>query len=129
MNIKEKINKRNISLALCFLIISAYIIFGNCLTFNIGNRMPIKVAEIIALIGGITLLIIHKKDLLKIDRNNIKILIWFAIALIPMILIDYSLKQIVYGILYPIGKISNVLQNYDNFSEFVDNKKFHTKYV
>ena len=31
--------------------------------------------------------------------------------------------KITYGILYPIGKISNVLQNYDNFSEFVDNKK------
>lgn len=100
MNTSKKINVRNISLILSYITISAYIVVGNCLTFNLGNRLPIKVAEIIALISCVILLIIHKKDVLKIDRNNIKIILWFVIATIPMFLYGYKLKQIAYGLLY-----------------------------
>ncbi len=108
MNIVKKINTKNISLALCFLVISAYIILGNCLTFNLGNRLPIKTAEIIAAISCLILLIIHKKDLIKISKDNIKILIWFAIAAIPVIFFDYSLKQSAYGLLYSLRIIATL---------------------
>jgi len=104
----NKINIRNISLALSYITISAYIVLGSCLTFNLGNRAPIKVAEIIAFISCVILLILHKKDAIKVGKNNIKIIGWFIIALIPMFLYKYNMKQIVYGALYPARAIATL---------------------
>lgn len=122
MSILKNINIKNISLMLCYLIISAYIVLGNCLTFNLGNRMPIKVAEIIAFISCVILFIFHKKDLLKISKSNIKLLIWFAIAIVPIIFLDYTLNQKIYGLLYSARivatlfvalAINNIFKKYD----------------
>lgn len=122
MNVFKKLNKKNISLILSYLTISAYIVLGNCLTFNLGNRMPVKVAEIIAAITCITLLIIHKKDVLKIGKGNWKIVFWFMIASIPLLLYGYEIKQIAYGLLYSVRIIAtlavaiiitNVLKKYE----------------
>lgn len=104
----EKINKKNISLWLSYITISAYIVLGNCLTFNLGNRMPIKVAEIIAFISCVVLVILHRKDVLKVDKNNIKIIFWFVLATIPIFLYKYNLKQMAYGILYSIRVIATL---------------------
>lgn len=108
MDVFKKLNKKNISLILSYLTITAYIVFGNCLTFNLGNRMPVKVAEIIAALSCIVLLIIHKKDVLKIDKGNWKIVLWFAIASIPLILNGYEIKQIAYGLLYSVRIIATL---------------------
>ena len=108
MNILKKINVKNISLMLSYLTISAYILFGNCLTFNFGNRLPLKTAEIVAFISCAILVIIHKKDVIKLNRNNLKIIAWFAIAIIPMFLYDYTIKQMVYGLLYPARIIATL---------------------
>lgn len=104
----NKINIKNVSLALSYITISFYIILGNCLTFNLGNRVPIKLAEIVAFITSVILVILHRKDVLKVDKNNIKIIGWFLIALIPMFLYRYTLKQIVYGALYPARIIATL---------------------
>lgn len=100
MNILSKINKKNISLFLSYITISSYIILGNCLTFNLGDRIPIKIAEIIAFISCVILLILHRKEVLKISKDNIKIILWFVIATIPMFLYRYNIKQMAYGALY-----------------------------
>lgn len=100
MNILKKINIKSISLIVCYLTISLYIIFGNSLTFNLGNRMPIKVAEIFAFINCVILFVFHPKDILKINKGNIKLFIWFGLATIPIIFIDYTLSQRIYGLLY-----------------------------
>lgn len=137
MNLLKKIeiNKKNISLFLCFLTISAYIVVGNCLTYNIGNRMPIKVAEIIALLSCCILLLMYKKEIMIIDKENIKVVLWFAVASIPMIFYNYTMRQIMYGLLYSIRAIAtigvsivvtNVLKKYkisrDNiFNYIIDN--------
>lgn len=96
----KKINIRNISLLLSYLTISSYIVLGNCLTFNLGNRMPIKIAEIVAFITSVILVILHRRDALKVTKDNIKIVLWFIIATIPMFLYNYQVKQMAYGILY-----------------------------
>ena len=108
MKFKIKFNKRNISLILAYLVISLYIILGNCLTFNIGNRLPIKLAEIITLIICFVLIIIHKKDVLHVNKKDIKIIIWFMIATIPMFLYNYEIKNILYGMLYSIRIIATL---------------------
>lgn len=126
------INTRKISLILCYLTIGAYIILGNCMTFNIGNRMPIKLAEIIALFSCIILLVLHKKDVIKIEKNNLKIVFWFVLATLPMFIYDYKLKEMAYGLLYSIRiiatlavviLITNVLKKYeeqtDNICKFL----------
>ncbi len=104
----KKLNCKNISIILCYLTISSYIILGNCMTFNIGNRMPIKVAEIIALISCLILVIIHKKDVIKLSKDNIKIILWFVIATIPMFIYGYEIKHILYGLLYSIRVIATL---------------------
>lgn len=103
------INKRNISLLLCFITISFYIVLGNCLTFNIGNRMPIKIAEIVAGISCIILLLLHKKDAIRIKKYNIKLFAWFAIAIVPIIFLNYTMSQRIYGLLYPVRIIATIL--------------------
>ncbi len=108
MNILKKINIKNISLILSYLTISSYIILGNCLTFNLGGRMPIKVAEIIAFFSCVILLLLHRKDVLKVSRKNFKIVFWFIIGIIPMFLYDYKLKEIAYGLLYPVRIIATL---------------------
>lgn len=122
MDIFKKLNVKNISLILSYLTISAYIVLGNALTFNIGNRMPIKVAELIAFFSCVILLIIHKKDVIKVGKGNIKIIVWFVLASIPLLLYGYELKQMAYGLLYSVRIIatlavaiiiSNVFKKYE----------------
>ena len=130
MDILKKMNVKNISLILCWLTISSYIVFGNCLTFNLGNRMPIKVAEIFAFISCVILFIFHAKDILKFNKGNIKLFIWFAIATIPIIFFDYTLSQKIYGLLYSIRIIAticvaiaivNILKKYEVTQERIIN--------
>ena len=98
------INIRRISIFLCFLTIFSYIVLGNCATFNLGDRLPVKVAEIISIITILFLIIFNKK--IRIDKFNIMILIWVILgsisAIINTIFYNYSMSELVYGLLYGI---------------------------
>ncbi len=105
------INIRRISIFLCFLTIFSYVVLGNCATFNLGDRFPVKVAEIISLFTIVFLIIFNKK--IKIDKFSIMILTWVVLgsisAIINTIFYNYSMSELVYGLLYGIRIIHLVV--------------------
>jgi len=108
---KIKLSKENISLFLCYLTISAYIFLGNCATFNIGNRLPIKLAEIISAVTIITLLLFKTK--IKFTQLNKHMFIWIAFGmcsvLINTVIYKYEVNNVFYGMLYPLRLIHLLL--------------------
>lgn len=95
--------KFNWNLFLCYIVIFSYIVLGNAATFNIGNRLPIKLAEIISIIV-IIFLIFNNNHNKKRSNFNFKILIWVLIGFISLIInyikFNYSINDVVYGAFY-----------------------------
>ena len=99
---KKQQNK--IDLYLCYITLFFYIVFGNILNFNLGNRMPVKVADFFALILiGYT---IFKYKKIRLTRINRKILIFIIIGIVSLLIYAlihaFAIKDLVYCLLYPI---------------------------
>ena len=99
-----KINKKQILLFLCYATITAYIILGNCATFNLGERLPIKIAELISLVTIFALLICK----VKLHFTNLckNIIIWMIFGtfsvLINTFIHKYTFSQVLYGLFYSV---------------------------
>ena len=105
------INIRKISVFLCFFTIFAYIVLGNCATFNFGDRLPIKIAEVISIFTIVVLIFFNRK--VSIDKFNIMILVWVILgsisAIINTFFYNYSISELMYGLLYGIRIIHLVI--------------------
>lgn len=96
---------------LVFFTIFSYIVFGNSLTFNLGNRFPVKFAELLSIFTCIYLLFSTQP---RFRKNSIFIGIlgwvlygWFC-ALLGAIRFNYSISELLYGCLYG-GRIIHLL--------------------
>jgi len=90
---------------MCYVTIASYIILGNCATFNLGNRLPIKIAEIISLFSILILYINYKDIIIKnnfIKKISIFIIICFLSLLVNEIIYKYDFLKILYSFLYPL---------------------------
>lgn len=119
---KKQQNK--IDLYLCYITLFFYIVLGNILTFNIGNRMPFRVADILALILIIIVPIKYKK--IRFTKINKKILIFIIIGILSLfintIIQSYDLKGILYALLYPARLVFYLLLCNSMIIVFKENK-------
>lgn len=92
----------NLETILCWLLLFLYIVVGNTLTFNIGNRAPLKVAEVISIPFILIMIIKYKKILLR--KYECQVLVWLFIgffsSVINSFIYKYSFHNFVYGSLY-----------------------------
>lgn len=97
--------KKNWKLVLCYIVIFCYIVLGNAMTFNLGNRLPVKVAELISIVLIFTLLL-KKEEKFKISNFNFKLLIWLLIGFVSLLIntirFSYSIGSMLYGLLYSV---------------------------
>ena len=97
--IKNNKKKFDFSLILSILIVITYIIGGNALTFDLNNRMPIKVAEVLS----IPLILINFKRI-SFEKYEIRIIGWlllgFVSTVIGALVFSYDFDEIIYGTLY-----------------------------
>lgn len=101
---------------LVYLCIISYIVFGNALTFNIGQRLPLKLAEIISIFVMILFLFDHLSTKIRLNKTLSKlnnwVIWWIIIAIlscfINFLIIGYSLADVLYGLLY-VFRIIHVL--------------------
>ena len=104
-------------LALTYLVIVAYIVFGNAATFNIGQRLPVKVAELLSL--PLILVYLFKyhniKKVVKIRFPRLFI-VWCVFDIISIlynaIAMQYGVFEIAYGTIYLMRVIHIVLVSY-----------------
>ena len=104
--------KKNWKLVLCYIVIFCYIVLGNAMTFNLGNRLPVKVAELISIVLIFTLLL-KKEEKFKISNFNFKLLIWLLIGFVSLLIntirFSYSIGSMLYGLLYSVRIIHLML--------------------
>ena len=107
MKCKIKNNIEKINIFLSFLSIGAFILFGNSLTFNFGERIPIKISEIIICISLFILIIINKREFwkfTKLSKITKFVFCFLSIGTFSLIfngiLNHYELKNIIYGLFY-----------------------------
>lgn len=111
--VKQRLFDRPIKLGdkLVFFTIFAYIVFGNALTFNLGDRFPVKFAELLSIPTIIYLLFVtkplfHKKSIF------VGILGWvifgWLCAILGTIRFSYTFSELLYGCLYG-GRIVHLL--------------------
>lgn len=90
-------------LPLCWLTIFAYLVFGNMLTFDLGNRMPIKAAEILSIILILSFILGRGRGELYVLKYK-KLFIWMCIGLVSSIVnalrYNYGLFNFTYGTIY-----------------------------
>ncbi|MBP3461179.1 MAG: O-antigen ligase family protein [Bacilli bacterium] len=117
--------KKNWKLILCYVVIFCYIVLGNAMTFNFGNRLPFKISELLSMFL-IFFLLIDKKEKLKISTFNFKLLIWLLIGFISLIIntikFGYSISSSLYGALYGLRIIHLMLLCYLIKDYFKENK-------
>ncbi len=86
----------------CYLVLVLYIIAGNCLTFNLGDRFPVKLAEL----ASLPLLLYFFVRKIELFGYRKYILGWLAIgtmgALFGMVLFNFTIQQVAYGLMYGI---------------------------
>lgn len=111
--------KRNSYIAeklIVYVSIISYVLFGNALTFNIGERLPLKLAEIFSLFVFVIFLldICFKKFKISnlFSKLNNWIVYWLIIgslsAVINTFIIGYSFIDLIYGLLY-VFRIIHIL--------------------
>lgn len=109
MKCKINNNIEKINIFLSFLSIGTFILFGNSLTFNFGERIPIKISEIIICISLFILIIINKREFWKFAKLSKITKFVFCFLFIGTfslifngILNHYELKKIIYGLFYSV---------------------------
>lgn len=97
----------NYSFILSMLVVIAYIIGGNSLTFDISDRFPVKIAEIISIP-----LIIANFNIISLERYELRIIGWLILGLVSTgvcaLFFSYELNEVLYGILYTV-RIAHLL--------------------
>lgn len=109
MKFKIKNNIEKITIALTFLSIGSFILLGNSLTFNFGQRLPVKLSEFILLFCVSVICILNIKNdksiirMSKFTKFVITMLIIGTISLLINAFVkQYLLKNVIYAILYSL---------------------------
>lgn len=109
MKNKIKDNTEIMTVFLSFFSIGAFILLGNSLTFNFGQRLPLKFSEIITLVCIIIIFCLNIKSdkaILKINRFTKFIIVLLTIGTLSLfanaIIKHYLLKNIIYAMFYSI---------------------------
>lgn len=107
------IKKIRISLEmfLCWLITVLYIVGGNSMTVNFGERLPLKIAEIISI--PFVLFEIIKYREIRLKPVSRQILFWICLGTISLVIksfqYHYEPFDIIYGTLYSVRLIYMVI--------------------
>ncbi len=112
-----RVYRRSAILTLTYLVIIAYIVFGNAATFNIGQRLPVKAAEILSI--PLILVYLFKfhniKKVVKIKFPRLFIL-WCIFDVISIayntFVMKYQIMEIAYGTIYLMRLIHIILVSY-----------------
>ncbi len=120
---------------LCFATLFCYIVFGNALTFNLGERLPVKVAELLMLISALPLLL-RKVILAMINGKKVfskpfaTLLLWAVLSILLSVFsfVKYSLSfsSVLSGLLYLIRFVLTAIIGYlmvEYFKEKYEIKK------
>ena len=123
----QTLMKQKITIADCvsFFTIFAYIVFGNALTFNLGQRFPVKLQELISIIAIIYLL--KKVDLSFGTRSVFSGIVGWVIwgwisSIIVSPIYSYTISEMIYGWLYG-GRILHLLLLTSLLSRYLIKKK------
>ena len=93
-----------------YIAIISYVFFGNAMTFNIGNRLPVKLAEVFSVFVLAAFVVIFLNYALRIPKKERKkakwvfvwILVGFFSAVINTFIYGFQAFDLLYGLLYLI---------------------------
>lgn len=103
--------KRNMSITsfLCYALIFSYVVFGNAMTFNLGERLPVKISEIVLVVAFVPLFL--KEFLLPLlnggktlDKPAVLLFAWgafsFVLSVISTFRYRFAFREFLVGNLY-----------------------------
>lgn len=118
--------ERYMAIFVVYFTIFSYIVFGNALTFNFADRLPLKFIELFSVFIFIFYFIysLIKKIKYKISFKflgkwfNLWLIVGFLSATINILFLNYSMSQYIYGILY-IFRLIHILLLIKVIVEFI----------
>ncbi len=88
------------------ILVFLFIVVGNCLTYNFADRLPLKLAEILAIPFIFVYLIKYNFKIPKFNGFEKTVIVWLLIglfsAIMATVMFGYSISEFVYGISYII---------------------------
>jgi len=107
---------KNFTFNFCILSIFLYILLGNIATFNLGNRLPIKIGEILLFISILLIMFFYRFRVIYILKYFNLYIIWIILGIVSGLLIllrtSLPIKEFIYGLLYPIRLIFIIFCSY-----------------
>jgi|GEM_PF-527999 len=95
----------HLDVVLVFLTVGLYIISGNALTFNFGNRLPLRVADILSFIA-LAILVFKYRKVFKLSKVSKRLLVFLGIGVVTLLFgwmrFSWSVSQFLYCLLYPV---------------------------
>lgn len=99
--------KKNKLIWLCYLTIFSFVVLGNAFTINFGERFPIKISEMLAIL--LNLIYFAKYHSISLKKHEIYILFWIIfvsfISVITTVRYKFSTTELLYGLSYPLRLI------------------------
>ena len=91
--------KRSMSITsfLCYALIFSYVVFGNAMTFNLGERLPVKISEIVLVVAFVPLFL--KEFLLPLlnggktlDKPAVLLFAWGAFSFVLSVISTFRYR-------------------------------------
>ena len=99
-----KAKKNKVDVSFCCAVLGLYIVGGNTLTFNLANRLPLKIADMAAV--AFIAFAVTKYRTIRINKVELQLIGWLIIgtvsACLNSLLYGYGVTNTIYGILYTI---------------------------